>query len=81
MRKIVDIELETLTQQRLTVALLGKHQAPALDAVYQMTISDDKRMHAAGMRMTDHKCSARSFAAILQHGIDPDGVEQQFFGN
>ena len=80
-RKILDVELKTLAQHRLAVALLGEHQPAATYTVHQVPVGHDKGMGAAAVGMADHEGGARPFAAVLKLGIDPDGVEQQFLGD
>mmetsp|Transcript_38692 Transcript_38692/g.90453 ORF Transcript_38692/g.90453 Transcript_38692/m.90453 type:complete len:290 (+) Transcript_38692:3679-4548(+) len=78
--KVIDVELKALAQQRLAVALLREHQPPAAHPVDEMPVGDDEGVAAACLNMADHERGARALTAVVQHGIDPHRIEQQFLG-
>src|SRR5690606_32571945 len=81
MRKIFNIELEALTKCWLAIAFLCKNQTAAPHAVYQVAIRDNKIMRTTRMRVVHNKRRARTLTTVLEHGIHPDGIKQQFFGD
>ncbi len=78
--ELVDVELEALAERGPTLALLREHQPATPHALHQMAVGDDEVRHAAGMRMAHDEGGAGAFAAVVEHGVDPDGGKQQPLG-